>query len=167
PLEFESCYLHKDGHRVYVTVSAGPIDLDGEQHLTGTVRDITRQREAEQRLRFHASHDALTGLPNRLVFHERLEQRIASARRDGRHDYAVLFVDLDGFKLVNDGLGHAAGDRLLVSLAVELETAFRNDALVARYGGDEFTLLSLGGCDAGGAEIMAQRLLDLFCRPLD
>ena len=167
PLEFESCYLHKDGHRVYVTVSAGPIDLDGERHLTGTVRDITRQREAEQRLRFHATHDALTGLPNRMLFHERLEQRIVSAQRGDRHDYAVLFVDLDGFKLVNDGLGHAAGDRLLVSLAVELESAFREEALVARYGGDEFTLLSHGSCDATRAEAMATRLLELFSRPLD
>ncbi|MEZ5465940.1 MAG: PAS domain S-box protein [Lysobacteraceae bacterium] len=167
PQEFESCYLHKEGHRVYVTVSAGPIDLDGERHLTGTVRDITGQREAEQRLRFHASHDALTGLPNRLVFHERLEQQIAASRSDGLYDYAVLFVDLDGFKLVNDGLGHAAGDRLLVSLAVELESVFRDDALVARYGGDEFTLLSVGTCDPARAEAMARRLLDLFARPLD
>lgn len=166
PLEFESCYLHKDGHRVYVTVSAGPIDLDGERHLTGTVRDITRQREAEQRLRFHATHDALTGLPNRLVFHERLEQRIVTARRSGRHDYAVLFVDLDGFKLVNDGLGHAAGDRLLVSLAVELETAFREDALVARYGGDEFTVLPYGRCDRARAIAIAQRVVDLFGTPI-
>ncbi|MCB1561235.1 MAG: PAS domain S-box protein [Xanthomonadales bacterium] len=167
PLEFESCYLHKDGHRVYVTVSAGPVDLDGERHLTGTVRDITRQREAEQRLRFHAAHDALTGLPNRMVFHQRLEQRIASAQQQSRHDYAVLFVDLDGFKLVNDGLGHAAGDRLLVSLAVELEAAFRDDALVARYGGDEFTLLSLDSCDSARAEAIAQRLLELFAQPID
>ena len=167
PLEFESCYLHKDGHRIYVTVSAGPVDLDGERHLTGTVRDITRQREAEQRLRFHATHDALTGLPNRMVFHDRLKQRIADARVGGDFNYAVLFVDLDGFKLVNDGLGHAAGDRLLVTLAVELETAFRDDALLARYGGDEFTLLSLGPCDRARAEGMATRLLDLFSRPMD
>lgn len=167
PAEFEGCYLRKDGQRVYVTVSAGPLELDGETLLTGTVRDITRQHEAEQRLRFNASHDALTGLPNRMEFCDHLDQRITLAREQGAHDYAVLFVDLDGFKLVNDGMGHATGDRMLITLARMLDQAFHDDALVARYGGDEFTLLTLAPVSEANAAALAQRLLDLFRLPLE
>ena len=167
PADFENCYLCKDGSRIYVTVSIGQIEIDGEAHLTGTVRDITRHREAEHRLRFHANHDPLTGLPNRALFQRRLSEVLTQARNCGVHDYAVLFLDLDGFKLVNDSLGHAAGDRLLVVIGELLTRTLTEDALVARYGGDEFTILPHGACDLERAVALAERVLGLFDAPFD
>jgi len=166
-LDFENCYLCKDSSRIYVTVSIGRIDIDGESHLTGTVRDVTRHREAEHRLRFHATHDSLTGLPNRMLFQTRLDEALRAARASGDHSYAVLFLDLDGFKLVNDSLGHAAGDRLLVVIGELLTRTLSEDALVARYGGDEFTILPHGHCDQARAVALAGRVLDLFAAPFD
>jgi len=167
PNEFESCYLRRDGTRFWVRVSCSPIEIDGVNHITGMIVDITRHREAERRLRFHATHDALTGLPNRLMFQEALERTLKQARASGQHDYAVLFLDLDGFKLVNDSLGHAAGDLLLVALAEKMSLALSGEALVARYGGDEFTILPHGNCDAARARELARRVLDLFEAPFE
>jgi len=167
PAEFESCYLRKDGSRFWVRVSCSPIDIEGVGHLTGMVLDITRHREAERRLRFHATHDSLTGLPNRLMFQQALENSLAQARASDQHEYAVLFLDLDGFKLVNDSLGHAAGDLLLVALAEKMSMALSGEALVARYGGDEFTILPHGACDRGMAREIARRVLDLFEAPFE
>jgi PAS domain S-box-containing protein len=97
--EYESCFMHASGQRVYVRVSISPVDIDGRQHMTGTILDITRQREAESRLRFHATHDPLTGLPNRTLFNRRLAERLGEeAERRGQANFAVLFLDLDGFK---------------------------------------------------------------------
>ena len=165
--DFESCLLHRDGHRVYVRVSIGPVQLDGVEHLTGTVLDITRQREAEDRLRFHATHDPLTGLPNRMLFNQKLASSMLGASRAGGTPYAVLFLDLDGFKWVNDSLGHGAGDRLLVQIARRLEDSLLADVLIARYGGDEFTLLPDGPCDGDRARQIARTVLGLFERPFD
>ncbi|HBD19734.1 MAG TPA: hypothetical protein DC063_06425, partial [Arenimonas sp.] len=104
PRDFESVLVHREGRRVHVKVSIGPVLLDGVEHLTGTVLDITRQREAEERLRFHATHDPLTGLPNRMLFTDRLEQSLIRARRRETL-VGVMFIDLDRFKRVNDTLG--------------------------------------------------------------
>lgn len=160
--DFETCLVRRDGTRLFATVSVGPVVLDGANHLTGTVRDVTEHRQTEMRLRFHATHDLLTGLPNRLHFNQRLQQAIEAANRAGHHDYAVLFLDLDGFKLINDSLGHAAGDRLLVAIAGRLTEALGGEALLARYGGDEFTVLPYGQCDRLRAEEIARRLLGEF-----
>ena len=162
PSEFEAVLLHRDGSRVYTTVSVGPLVLDGQVHLTGTIRDITRHRQAELRLKFNATHDPLTGLPNRLLFQQRLDEALRESRASGRCAYAVLFLDLDGFKLVNDSLGHAAGDRLLVVIAERLTQALGGEAVIARYGGDEFTILPRGECARSRAERMAARILTLF-----
>ncbi len=164
--EFESCYLRPDGSRVWVNESVGPVELDGRRMLTGTLRDVSRQREVERRLRYYATHDALTGLPNRLDFQQRLDELIVEARLRGEYDYAVLFLDLDGFKLINDSLGHAAGDRLLVGLAGKVTDLLGGEALVARYGGDEFTILPYGRCDRQRAAEMAQRVVSLFDTPI-
>jgi predicted signal transduction protein with EAL and GGDEF domain len=97
---------------VYARVSVWPVAVEGQRQLTGTIIDITRQREAESRLRFHANHDPLTGLPNRAC--STASWPSASTRGAAQPlSYAVLFLDLDGFKWVNDSLGHGAGDRLL------------------------------------------------------
>ncbi len=167
PGEFESCYLRRDGVRFWVRVSCSPIEIDGAPHITGMVLDITRHREAERRLRFHATHDSLTGLPNRLMFQEALEKVLARARRLESYDYAVLFLDLDGFKLVNDSLGHAAGDLLLVTLAEQMSLALTGEAMVARYGGDEFTILPTGACDRERAIGLARRIIALFEAPFE
>ncbi len=165
--EYESCLLHSNGQRVYVRVSVSPVDLDGVQHTTGTILDITRQREAESRLRFHATHDPLTGLPNRALFNRRLAERLLPDDRRGKNSYAVIFLDLDGFKWVNDSLGHGAGDRLLLEIARRLENELVKDVLIARYGGDEFTLLPEGPCDYERALAVARRVLDLFEQPFE
>ncbi|KFN44455.1 PAS domain S-box protein [Arenimonas oryziterrae] len=165
--EYESCLLHSNGQRVYVRVSISPVDLDGVRHTTGTILDITRQREAESRLRFHATHDPLTGLPNRALFNRRLAERLAPDERRGKNAYAVIFLDLDGFKWVNDSLGHSAGDRLLLEIARRLENHLVQDVLIARYGGDEFTLLPEGPCDYERVVGIARQVLDLFEQPFE
>ncbi len=165
--DFETCLLHVDGRRVQVRVSIGPVTLDGEEHLTGTVLDVTRQREAEERLRFHATHDPLTGLPNRMLFNQRLAEAMRTGAGDAPREYAVLFLDLDGFKWVNDSLGHGAGDRLLVEIARRLEDHLLHDVLIARYGGDEFTLLPDGDCGLDRAVAIARRVLKLFEQPFE
>lgn len=165
--DFETVLLHREGRRVHARVSIGPVQLDGVEHLTGTVLDITRQREAEDRLRFHATHDPLTGLPNRMLFNQRLAGAMLDASRAGGMAYAVLFLDLDGFKWVNDSLGHGAGDRLLVQIARRLEDNLLHDVLIARYGGDEFTLLPDGPCDTDRAIRIAREVIGLFERPFE
>ena len=163
--DFESCLMHRNGQRVYARVSVWPVEVDGQSQMTGTIIDITRQREAESRLRFHANHDPLTGLPNRALFNRMLSERLSPDERHGKFSYAVLFLDLDGFKWVNDSLGHGAGDRLLLEIARRLESELGKEALIARYGGDEFTLLPEGSCDFGRAVALAKRVLALFEQP--
>jgi diguanylate cyclase (GGDEF)-like protein/PAS domain S-box-containing protein len=163
--DFESCLLHRNGQRVYARVSVWPVEVDGQRHMTGTIIDITRQREAESRLRFHANHDPLTGLPNRALFNRMLGERLMPDERRGKFSYAVLFLDLDGFKWVNDSLGHGAGDRLLLEIARRLEQELSREVLIARYGGDEFTLLPAGPCDYERAVNVAKRVLALFEQP--
>jgi diguanylate cyclase (GGDEF)-like protein/PAS domain S-box-containing protein len=113
----------------------------------GYLLDITPRKEAEDRLAHLAYHDPLTGLPNRAMFREHLEKAVARAERSGR-GVAVLFLDLDDFKLVNDGFGHGAGDELLRAVALRLSGAVRRSDVVARQGGDEFLIL-LSDLDAG------------------
>jgi diguanylate cyclase (GGDEF)-like protein/PAS domain S-box-containing protein len=167
PAEHETCMMRRDGTRVFVSISVGPVELDGVPHMTGTVRDVTRRHQAEQRLAFNAWHDTLTGLPNRALFQARLEERIALARAGGRMDYALLFLDVDGFKLVNDSLGHAIGDELLIGIATRLTDALAGEVLIARYGGDEFTLLPNGACDRVRAEALARQVLRQFDQAFD
>src|SRR5436305_315578 len=108
---------------------------------TAIAYDVTARKQAEQQLAHGALHDALTDLPNRAYFVERVSQAQARVRRDPDYRFAVLFIDFDNFKAVNDGLGHAAGDRLLTEIAGRLRTCVRPGDVVARLGGDEFTLL--------------------------
>ena len=164
--DFEAELQRKDGRRLWVNERLAPVAIEGDNYFSGTWRDVTREREVERRLRFNATHDSLTGLPNRLDFQQRLNELIVESRTAGSYDYAVLFLDLDGFKLINDSQGHAAGDRLLVSLASRLTDAIAGEALIARYGGDEFTVLPFGPCDRDRAVGLAQRLLRVFERPM-
>jgi diguanylate cyclase (GGDEF)-like protein len=111
-----------------------------EGGVVATVRDITERKEAEERIRHLAYHDELTGLPNRSLIRDRLGQAVLNAQRNGRH-LALAFVDLDGFKLVNDGLGHGAGDELLKVVGRRMQACLRRNDTLGRLGGDEFVIL--------------------------
>ena len=109
--------------------------------LVGSMTDVTERKELEDRLRNDAHYDPLTGLPNRALFLERLERTIVRTRRDPEYMFAVVFMDLDGFKVVNDSLGHQVGDELLIEVAHRLSAGLRAGDTVSRFGGDEFVLL--------------------------
>ncbi len=143
PESFETTLLHRDGQqRVEVIVTTSLLEQeDGVPVSTGTVMDIREQKRIERRLRHNATHDPLTELPNRLLFLERLKRAMRRGRIDGRHDYAVCFLDLDGFKVVNDSLGHVVGDELLRAIARRIRDCLQPWDVVSRHGGDEFTLL--------------------------
>jgi len=128
-------------------------------------RDITARKMAEERLLHDALHDHLTGLPNRALFMDRLGMAIAHAKRRLSYTYAVLFIDLDRFKNVNDSLGHSVGDELLIAVARRLESCLRPGDTVARLGGDEFTILLDEVADIDHAVQVAQRLHREIARP--
>jgi diguanylate cyclase (GGDEF)-like protein/PAS domain S-box-containing protein len=137
----EAQLLRKDGTIRDVLISANALFEDGRLlHARSFTRDITELKLAEAQLRHGALHDRLTNLPNRTLFLERVAQARQRAERDPEYRFAVIFLDCDGFKVVNDSLGHMAGDQLLVALAHRLEANTRPGDLVARLGGDEFTL---------------------------
>lgn len=138
------------------------IAKDGEEqggNIVGIFTDITEIREAESKLEFNATHDMLTQLPNRLLLDDRLEHALAQARRT-EGGLAVLFIDLDNFKDVNDTLGHAQGDALLVEAARRIVAALRESDTVGRFGGDEFAAVIADVDDPVQVETTAQRLLD-------
>ncbi|HVF57372.1 MAG TPA: EAL domain-containing protein [Pyrinomonadaceae bacterium] len=139
----ETRYLHKQGHAVCVLWSVARItDAEtGAVRLIFQVQDITERKRAEERLMHDAFHDPLTGLPNRALFIDHVKLTIARAKRRDSRLFAVLFLDLDRFKIINDSLGHMIGDQLLVGIARRLETCLREGDTVARVGGDEFTIL--------------------------
>ena len=126
--------------------------------MAGSMTDITVRKLAEQQLVHDAFHDALTGLPNRALFIDRLEQSMARAQRKDDHRFAVLFLDLDRFKLVNDSLSHTIGDRLLIQAAERLQASLRPADTVARMGGDEFAILIEEVRDARDAAAFADRI---------
>ena len=134
--------IRRDGHEVFIEDSVAPIH-DCEGKVTGAVivfRDVSEARAQSEQMAHLAEHDSLTGLPNRLLFCDRVGQAISLARRHGRQA-AVLFLDLDGFKQINDILGHAAGDEFLKSVANRLLNCVRAPDTVSRQGGDEFAIL--------------------------
>ena len=175
-LNHEYRMVHEDGTVKWVLEQAYPIkDEHGKPWMIqGVIFDISARKAAEEQVAFLAYHDKLTGLPNRVLFEEMLENAISRARR---HDLGVgvIFLDLDNFKLVNDSLGHAAGDMLLAQLAERLRVCTRETDLVARQGGDEFLLLlsDLDRTDAGPssengmivAESVAARVHEALAEP--
>jgi len=134
------------------------------QHYVGAFSDITRRKEAETVILRQANYDPLTDLPNRVLFQDRLAQVLRRAERH-QHLAALLFVDLDKFKQINDTLGHAAGDQLLREVAGRLTAGVRSEDTVARLGGDEFTVILPEMSDAEGAAKVARKLLEQLDRP--
>jgi diguanylate cyclase (GGDEF)-like protein/PAS domain S-box-containing protein len=133
--------------------------------LEGTIVDITERKTAQEQMEYQAYHDALTGLPNRLLFRDRIEIALAHSKRH-RTAAAVMFLDLDHFKLVNDSLGHTVGDALLQEVGTRLVLSIRADDTVARMGGDEFTVLLTDVKEPGSPAIVGQKLLDAISQPM-
>jgi diguanylate cyclase (GGDEF)-like protein/PAS domain S-box-containing protein len=138
----------------------------GVQGIVVTLRDITERIGFEEKLTYQAFHDPLTDLPNRALFMDRLKGALARSRRN-RSAAAVLFVDLDNFKVINDSLGHEAGDCLLTTIAERLQSCARQGDTVARLGGDEFTLLLEDLRDGEEAKRVAERILEQFLKPVN
>lgn len=156
---------HADGS--WRAIEAFAKNLLGDPAVGGIVvnyRDVTERKDLEEQLRHQAFHDSLTGLANRALFLDRLEHALASRRRRQR-PLAVLFLDLDEFKGVNDRLGHGEGDRLLSAVAARLRSSTRAADTIARMGGDEFAVLLEDAPRAGGAERVARRVLELLREP--
>lgn len=153
----------KDGGAVPVDIALGHTDAHGGAAVA-FVRDISEVRQLEARMHYQATHDTLTGLVNRWQFGQRLEQAIAESDRHGQ-SFALLLLDLDDFKAVNDGYGHAAGDQVLLEAARRLKGALRASDTLARLGGDEFTVLLPRIARPEEAGQVASKLLDVLCKP--
>ncbi|WP_275712530.1 putative bifunctional diguanylate cyclase/phosphodiesterase [Dechloromonas hankyongensis] len=162
---YELVVVRKDGSTFPATVLGSPAIVEGRPASVGTLFDITAQKAAEQRIRELADYDVLTGLPNRRLLRERFVQMLAAAEREGS-ELAVIFLDLDHFKRVNDSLGHSVGDELLCEVARRLGSVVRRVDTLARLGGDEFIFAMPGFHTAAAADI-ARRLLDVFARPFE
>lgn len=158
--------LRKDGSAFPAEVSISKIHVGGTWVLVATLNDITERKIAEHELIWHASHDALTGLPNRTLIYEQLARALLRSRRQS-HGVALLFIDLDGFKLINDTHGHATGDDLLKTIAWKLLDQVRPGDTVGRLGGDEFVIL----CDLvespSALTTLAKRLNEMLRMPLE
>ncbi len=163
----EKRYVHADGHLVWVSLSVSAVrDASGQPlYMIGQVEDITERKAIGERLVHQAIHDPLTGLPNRTLFIDRLRSVMTrSSQRIER--IAVLFLDLDNFKVINDSLGHDAGDQVLVTIGHRLRRMLRPSDTVARFGGDEFTILCPATPDADAVMSLAERVLEEVERPV-
>jgi PAS domain S-box-containing protein len=175
--------------RVLHAAEAVVLDESGKaRRVVGVNQDVTESRQAEARIRHMSLHDSLTGLPNRILFADRVDQALLQFKRDPTRHFAVLFIDLDRFKVINDGIGHEAGDVLLKTISTRLLNCLRstdslsrpngietdganeiddsNGHTLARMGGDEFTLILSPIQSTGDATLVAQRVLDIISQPI-
>ncbi|HEX2165825.1 MAG TPA: EAL domain-containing protein [Longimicrobiales bacterium] len=156
---------HPDGREMVCVMNCGSQIVDGDTIYSGSLRDVTKAKEAQDELVRSALHDALTGLPNRVVFMDRLERLLTHSQRRVGYGFAVLFLDLDNFKQINDSLGHMAGDELLVTAARRLESCVRQGDTVARIGGDEFAVLLDMIQDAAAVTFIVDRIRESLALP--
>jgi diguanylate cyclase (GGDEF)-like protein len=155
-----------DRGSIPVEIFAQTIDYGAGSARVVAVRDIRERRAAEAKIRHMAHHDTLTGLPNRSLFHDRLDQAVAFARRNGVA-VTVLCLDLDRFKTVNDLTGHTGGDLLLKQVADRLRSSVRDHDTVARLSGDEFAIIQLGAAAVDAASALAERLVMTIALPFE
>jgi len=164
--DFELLLRPRGGETLPCSVNASLVrDESGKPlKIVGSIRDISERKRAEEEIRSLAYHDQLTGLPNRSLLRDRMQQALAQARRQNRQ-MALLFLDLDRFKDVNDTLGHDAGDELLRMVARQLDSCVRQSDTVARLGGDEFVILLTSVKNAHDPVVVAEKILQLLTRP--
>ena len=165
--DLELCRLDESGKKIWVSVSGEPV-FDPSGAFTGyrgVGKDITGRKQDEERIQYLANHDALTSLPNRARFGYTLNLALQSARRYHRN-FAVLFIDLDRFKIINDTLGHEAGDKLLQEMGTRLSRTVRSSDMVARLGGDEFVVLIQEVSEAQQVEPVARKILSAVIKPM-
>ncbi len=168
PMRLETRLVRADGSEVPVQITASwvPETDDGQAaHLVLIVEDITERKALEAQLVHRSLHDPLTGLPNRLLFHDRLRHALDRGHRENTPT-CVLVIDLDGFKAINDELGHPMGDRVLVSFADRLRSVLRASDTAARLGGDEFSIVC-GNTEQADAVALADRLRTTVTEPLE
>ncbi|HEY9701776.1 MAG TPA: EAL domain-containing protein, partial [Allocoleopsis sp.] len=165
--DFESQVYRKDGEIIWIAENARAVhDEKGNlMYYEGTVEDITELKKNKEQLFYHAFYDNVTGLANRALFMDRLGNAVVRAKRNKNYLFAVLFLDLDRFKLVNDSLGHLVGDKLLIGIARRLEKCLRTVDTVARLGGDEFTIILDDIEDLKSAIYVAERINNELKRP--
>ena len=163
PVEFR--FRHAKGHWIHLeALGSNLIEHPGIRGVVITSRDVSDRHKAEKRAQYLAQHDGLTGLPNRFLMQDRLHQAISQARRGGGQ-VALMFIDLDRFKTVNDSFGRVIGDTLLKQVAQRLTACLRDTDTVARLGGDEFTIMLPDATNAQGVGEVAQRVLSEFAHP--
>ena len=163
-IALERHWIHAEGHDLWVQFNVGPPASADDTYVVGQVDDITARKRADVKLTHQALHDELTGLPNRLLLMDRIDHALAASARSKR-TVGLLYLDLDGFKAVNDSGGHAAGDRVLVEVANRLRSTLRPGDTVARLGGDEFVVVCDGLDDSQSAKAIADRVLSVLREP--
>lgn len=156
--------LHRKGHEFPVELSITTIDVEGRHEFSAFIRDITNKKESEEIIWKQANFDKVTNLPNRHMFHDRLDQEIKKAHRAGLQ-MALLFIDLDRFKEVNDTLGHDMGDILLMETSRRINSCIRESDTVSRLGGDEFTVILSEVDETRDVERVAQSILKILAEP--
>jgi diguanylate cyclase (GGDEF)-like protein len=166
--DFRMQLADRDGRMRHYQISGKPVFDDNERFLgyRGCGSDVTAEVEAEARAQFFALHDALTGLPNRVLLYEGIARALAMARRTAKQA-AVLCLDLDRFKEINDTLGHAAGDLLIQACAHRLRELVREIDIVARLGGDEFAIVQAGLDEPNQANVLSRRILERMAEPFE
>jgi len=161
---FESAIIEREGRRIELEVALTIADLSDRQKVVVIVRDITKRKQAEEAVKRLAYYDSLTGLPNRVLFLDRLDHSLAHARRT-ENLIAIMVLDLDRFKLINDTLGHEVGDRIISMIADRLNACVRDCDTVARLEGDEFTIILTDVGDVAGAIRVAKRIIHALSIP--
>jgi diguanylate cyclase (GGDEF)-like protein/PAS domain S-box-containing protein len=163
---FETVHARKDGQKMDLEINASVVEYQGKPAIQSINRDVTARKRYQRKLEYDAVHDGLTDLPNRELFQNRLEHAIARLGRHKDVHFAVLYIDLDQFKRINDSLGHSFGDRLLIEIGRRLQEAIRETDIVARLGGDEFVILLDDMSSTEAAARFCDRLMHCLSEPM-